>query len=297
MAFFVLVVTIGVAVAHRSWVSTDVAAFNRTGSMASGSTAFGATVSKGLTAARPAQEGGPDCSVSGQVRLSGRTDHSGTQIFLDEAAVGTTPATGAIELPSVSEGPFTLVVSHPGYLTARALGTCNGDPVALQPVDLPGGEGNGDDQVNLFDLVILGASYGLCQSDALMDTRADINGSGCVDLFDLVLLGAAYGESGPIDWPADAGDDPSYAQDVQPIFNRSCTVCHGAAGGVDLTSYQHTMAGGADGPIVVPGDPETSPLYAFISGGTPLSMPPGQPLPSADVQLIRRWIEAGAPDN
>ena len=34
---------------------------------------------------------------------------------------------------------------------------------------------------------------------------------------------------------------------IQPIFNASCTSCHGGAGGLNLSSYENVMAGGNSG--------------------------------------------------
>ncbi len=54
-----------------------------------------------------------------------------------------------------------------------------------------------------------------------------------------------------------------------------------------------------DNGLVAPGDPEGSLLYqVLISPGgedNPPRMPYDQPMPDADVALIRRWIERGAP--
>ena len=53
--------------------------------------------------------------------------------------------------------------------------------------------------------------------------------------------------------------------------------------------------------IVVPGSPETSRLYVIMrdrmpaGGGSP--MPPAQPVPFCDLEIVRRWIADGALDN
>lgn len=98
---------------------------------------------------------------------------------------------------------------------------------------------------------------------------------------------------------------PSYALDIQPIFDRSCSQCHqspAAPAGVDLASYSGVMQGSVSGPMVVPGHPGLSNLVAhlkkevdpelwrqcFLSGLEPT---PNQ------VKNLERWIEAGARDN
>jgi hypothetical protein len=45
---------------------------------------------------------------------------------------------------------------------------------------------------------------------------------------------------------------------------------------------------------ILPGDPQSPLLYLLEGEERPL-MPPDAPLPRADVELIRAWIEAGAP--
>jgi hypothetical protein len=46
--------------------------------------------------------------------------------------------------------------------------------------------------------------------------------------------------------------------------------------------------------FVVPGDPSSA-LMSLLEGDERRLMPPDAPLPAADVELIRIWIEEGAP--
>jgi hypothetical protein len=46
--------------------------------------------------------------------------------------------------------------------------------------------------------------------------------------------------------------------------------------------------------FVVPGDPASTLLF-LLEGDERRRMPPDAPLPAADIELIRSWIEAGAP--
>jgi hypothetical protein len=46
--------------------------------------------------------------------------------------------------------------------------------------------------------------------------------------------------------------------------------------------------------FVVPGDPSSA-LMSLLEGEERLRMPPDAPLPAGDIELIRAWIEAGAP--
>lgn len=85
----------------------------------------------------------------------------------------------------------------------------------------------------------------------------------------------------------------SWEAGINELLNEKCGACHGAAaiGGLDLTSYQNAMAGGKSGPVIIPGDPENSHLIQIqVDGGHP-----GQ-LSEAELQIIKDWIAAGAPE-
>jgi mono/diheme cytochrome c family protein len=90
-----------------------------------------------------------------------------------------------------------------------------------------------------------------------------------------------------------------YQSQVQPIFNANCTSCHGANGGVNLSSFSALMSsvGNSYGSnVVVPGDPQASGLIDKLGTnpqfGNP--MPPSGQLSQADIAMIRQWISEGA---
>ena len=92
----------------------------------------------------------------------------------------------------------------------------------------------------------------------------------------------------------------SFQQDVRPILEQRCEVCHGTEagqGGLSLGNFDGLLKGGKSGPAVVAGEPEQSLLLRQISG-TPPKMPmAGTPLSEEQVKLIRRWIAQGANDD
>lgn len=92
---------------------------------------------------------------------------------------------------------------------------------------------------------------------------------------------------------------PSFTEDVLPLFEAECNMCHGTAGGWDGTSYQTVINSGDNGPAVIPGDVENSLLAQKMldQQETGTVMPPGGMLPQEDIQLILDWISAGAPEN
>ena len=98
--------------------------------------------------------------------------------------------------------------------------------------------------------------------------------------------------------------DPDYAASltysgkVQSIFETSCRNCHNpqrSRGGWDGTTYEAAMTSGDNGPVVIPGNIEESILAQSILGQGSL-MPPLEPLPQTDIQIILDWIAAGAPE-
>lgn len=92
----------------------------------------------------------------------------------------------------------------------------------------------------------------------------------------------------------------SYAQHVQPLFDRTCAVsgCHDTAtkqSNLSLQSYREATARPG---IIVPGDPDGSVLVQRIEGKIQPRMPYNRP-PLSDNQIrgIRQWILEGAQNN
>ena len=98
-----------------------------------------------------------------------------------------------------------------------------------------------------------------------------------------------------------AAADP-YLDVVQPLLEQRCGTCHNddkRENDLSLASYEATLAGGETGRAVVPGDSGSSELYRRIS------LPPDDeefmpaegktPLTAAQVEILRWWIDAGAP--
>lgn len=99
--------------------------------------------------------------------------------------------------------------------------------------------------------------------------------------------------------PGPGGGTISYQSDLQPLFDDTCVVCHGSAGGLDLSSRDALLLGGNSGALVLPGDPDNSILVLRVEGSTlgdqmPLGLPE---LTTFEIALIRTWILEGALDN
>ena len=87
------------------------------------------------------------------------------------------------------------------------------------------------------------------------------------------------------------------ALDTHAIFQQSCLICHGPDGAYKETLLmEHNALITANGPVV-PGNPEASRLYKRLLGeGGPLMPLGGPPLPDPQIETIKNWILAGAPD-
>ena len=95
----------------------------------------------------------------------------------------------------------------------------------------------------------------------------------------------------------EAGPTVGYVEDIQPLFERSCSACHNAAAktmGLQTTAYTPLMAGSQNGPVVVPGNPDASKLWEMVGQG---KMPATGPLPTDEQQLVREWIAQGAAEH
>lgn len=98
-------------------------------------------------------------------------------------------------------------------------------------------------------------------------------------------------------FPVTAAERPVFEKDVLPIFTKYCFNCHGKSSpqlGLDLRSARLAMRGSQNGAVIVAGSPEKSLLWKKVSSR---EMPLAQfklKLSDAELEIIRKWIEAGA---
>ncbi len=95
-----------------------------------------------------------------------------------------------------------------------------------------------------------------------------------------------------------------FEKNVRPIFSEHCYKCHSAAegaskGGLIMDSRAALLAGGDQGPAVVPGNLKKSLLLVAVHQEDPeLSMPPrksGPKLSDAKIATLEKWVLMGAP--
>ncbi|MBS1824545.1 MAG: DUF1549 domain-containing protein, partial [Acidobacteria bacterium] len=96
---------------------------------------------------------------------------------------------------------------------------------------------------------------------------------------------------------------PAFAQvdftrQIHPLLVARCTACHTgekAQGGLALNTRAEILRGGASGPALKPGSSASSLLIQRITGEKQPRMPiSGAPLTTAEIDLLRRWIDEGA---
>ena len=107
----------------------------------------------------------------------------------------------------------------------------------------------------------------------------------------------------------------SFKDDVNPIMVSSCLECHDAEGegseksGLDMRNYDALMKGTKFGPVIIPGDSESSTLYRLIGhkADPKIQMPPHhdvalaegrfEPLTHEQIETFKTWIDQGAKNN
>jgi len=88
-------------------------------------------------------------------------------------------------------------------------------------------------------------------------------------------------------------ENPTFDSYMGSLFAAKCTACHGGSSpqkGLDLSTYAGTMAGGEDGPVIIPGDSAGSKLVEVQSGQHFANFS------AEELNVIKTWIDAGAPE-
>jgi hypothetical protein len=100
--------------------------------------------------------------------------------------------------------------------------------------------------------------------------------------------------------PAQQADRVDFVRDVRPILRDHCLSCHSASkkkGQLRLDARSAAMRGGLGGKAIIPGKAAESPLYKLlVETDEDARMPQKAPaLPGDKIELLRRWIDQGAP--
>jgi hypothetical protein len=93
-----------------------------------------------------------------------------------------------------------------------------------------------------------------------------------------------------------AGDEQLavFDEQIAPILSRRCVGCHNGfdrKGGLNLVDQQAALGGGDSGSVITAQDADSSLLWQRVRDG---EMPPRGPLPDAEKERLRTWIQDGA---
>src|SRR4051812_29467083 len=108
---------------------------------------------------------------------------------------------------------------------------------------------------------------------------------------------------GAAEVPKDGGSTPEgvefFEKNVRPVLVENCQKCHGSSkqfAGLRLDSRQAMIEGGENGPVLIPGDPDQSPIVQAIRHEGDVRMPPkGGKLPEPAARALADWVKMGAP--
>ncbi len=97
----------------------------------------------------------------------------------------------------------------------------------------------------------------------------------------------------------------SYSREIAELLESKCTGCHGevlAEKGLNLESVAGMLKGGKRGPAIVRGKGESSLMFRMAAHRVSPVMPPedkpaNKPMTSAELGLLRLWINEGASDD
>ncbi|HMF29334.1 MAG TPA: DUF1549 domain-containing protein, partial [Candidatus Cybelea sp.] len=93
-----------------------------------------------------------------------------------------------------------------------------------------------------------------------------------------------------------------FERKIRPILVEHCYECHSTAakkirGELLLDSREGVRKGGVNGPVIVPGDPDNSPLIKAVRyTDATTKMPKKGKLPAALIADLEAWVKMGAPD-
>ena len=101
--------------------------------------------------------------------------------------------------------------------------------------------------------------------------------------------------------PATAEQREFFERSVRPLFQQHCLECHSTSaaaenGQLDLESIAGIAAGGSRGPLLAPQTGDASLLMLAVNyTDVELQMPPAGKLPPAQLAVLQKWIDDGAP--
>jgi hypothetical protein len=144
-------------------------------------------------------------TVEGVVKRQGtqtnqaRTEIVGIAVDDGVVATATTSGDGSFSLVVPSRGTYTVNASYPGYLQAQKDSVyVVGATVDVGQTTLVGGDVNGDNCINILDIVSIIGKFG--QMGLPHSDPEDINDDGTIDILDLTIAAGNFTRCGPTAW-------------------------------------------------------------------------------------------------
>ncbi len=116
-----------------------------------------------------------------------------------------------------------------------------------------------------------------------------------------LLLGAPAAPAKKQPGPNSKTGTEFFENNIRPILINRCYECHSEQegkqkGGLLLDRASGWLEGGDTGPAVVPRNLKDSLLVTYVEYEDPdFEMPPDEKLPAREINLLKRWIQIGAP--
>ena len=93
----------------------------------------------------------------------------------------------------------------------------------------------------------------------------------------------------------------TFEEHIKPIFREHCASCHSQSdkqSDLALDTYAAALAGGSSGEVIAEGNSGGSRLFKLVTHAEQPKMPPdSDPIPEAQRELIKQWIDQGMPEN
>jgi hypothetical protein len=128
-------------------------------------------------------------------------------------SAGFTDPSGKFEFSLIDplSGTYTIGAGYPGYLTSQTTITIPPSK-DVGTTTLCGGDVNADRVINILDIGLIIAKFGVCNVEAgssnptacssasIADEPTDINDDACVNISDLAIAAGNWGQTGPTPW-------------------------------------------------------------------------------------------------
>src|SRR6184192_1655006 len=115
----------------------------------------------------------------------------------------------------------------------------------------------------------------------------------CLVLLLALIPACATAQSASVITPEQAD---FFEKRIRPVLADNCFSCHGPKkqqAGLRLDSLSGLLKGTEDGPVVVKGQPEKSPLIKALRYRDEPRMPPKEKLPAAVIDDFAAWVKMG----